>query len=228
MPKATFIMPSIRDTYLGKAVASIQSQTMTDWELILFDNKKDRRLDYDDDRIRVIDCDNCPLVECFNLGTELARSPIIMHHCDDDISFPERAELTVKRIYDGLDMFVGGYIAVSANMKIKYMYNPPDVLDVEHLILRGNNIPLFVAGYRKDRAPKYRPEFPELHDYVFMLDFLKNKIEYSATMTPLAFKICHGEAFGNNKELAKGIETKMLRKLFKSDKLRSQRKLTYL
>jgi len=214
--------------FLNKAVTSILTQTLTDWELIIFNNLKDRNLDYKDDRIKIIDNDNLPLVECLNLGTEMAKSNIIMHHCDDDISMPERAEITYNRINEGAYLFVGSFIAVNENLKLKYMYNPPYNLDLDDLVLRGNTVPLFCAGYRKDKAPRYREGFPMLHDYVFMLDFVKSGMKYASSLTPFALKIHHSLNFNKDKEDIKAYETEKLRDLYRIKELRSERVMTYL
>jgi glycosyltransferase involved in cell wall biosynthesis len=228
MPKVTFIMPTIRNRFINRAILSIMEQTLIDWELIIFNNLIGRQLKFDDKRIRIIDTDNMPLVECLNIGTEMAKSNIIMHHCDDDISYPERAEITYNRITEGSDLFVGGYIAVNENNKIKYAFYPPPSVNLEHIVTRGNNIPLFVAGYRKDKAPKYRLEFPILHDHVFLLELLSKGFNYIATSTPLAMKIHHKEAFNINKESSKEKETIRMRRLFQNDTIRSDRELVYL
>ena len=114
-PKVSVIMPTIRDKYLGKAIQSIFNQTLEDWELIIFNNNPNRKLEYKDSRIKVYDTNNLDLSTCFNRGTEYAKSNIIMHHSVVEHIAQEHADhvALVKAGTAGLDVVIHGSASCS-------------------------------------------------------------------------------------------------------------------
>jgi glycosyltransferase involved in cell wall biosynthesis len=221
-------MPTINTTHLQKAYTSIVNQTLKDWELIVFNNNPKRELKFEDKRVTLIDTDNMPLAKCFNQGTKISRSNIIMHHCDDDISMPHRAEITYNEIRRGADLFCGSFIALDECMKVRHLYNVPDKFDYEFFRKSGCNIPLMVAGYKKNKAPLYREGFPKIHDYVFLMEYHRKGMKYKGSMTPLAFRITGHSSFQQKNFFDKEDENKRVRELFNDPEMRTVRPVAYI
>lgn len=81
--------------YIGQAIESVLSQTLSDFELIVIDDgSKDQTPQvlsrYMDPRIRLITQENRGLASTLNRGIELARGRYIARQDQDDLCFPER------------------------------------------------------------------------------------------------------------------------------------------
>ena len=63
---ATFVMPTINDTFLVKSIGSILWQSVEDWELLVYNNRPSRKLSFEDKRITVINTDNWSIPKCIN------------------------------------------------------------------------------------------------------------------------------------------------------------------
>ena len=100
-PLISVVMPVYNGaSYLLDAVASIQSQSMTDWELICVDDgsqdESGEMLDWfagEDSRIRVQHQANTGIVGALNAGCELARAPLLCRMDCDDVALPDRLKI---------------------------------------------------------------------------------------------------------------------------------------
>jgi len=94
------VMPAYNAArFIGKAVASIQTQTMGDFELIVVDDGStdDTRhiveeLAREDSRIRVINGEHQGISDALNRGIDQARFPWIAIMHADDVALPKRLE----------------------------------------------------------------------------------------------------------------------------------------
>lgn len=97
-PRVSVIIPSYNHSaYLGEAIASVQAQTLTDWELIVIDDgSRDdslaiaRSYARDDARIRVLAQANAGSHATMNRGIGLARAPCVAVLNSDDRFAPGR------------------------------------------------------------------------------------------------------------------------------------------
>ena len=221
-PKVTFAMPTINDEFLGEAIDSILNQTLTEWELFIYNNQVGRKLKSTDERIIIFETPNWQIHECFNHAHRVAKSNILMHQDDDDISFPHRAEITYNEIMRGADLFCGSYVAVNEKGKIKFLFNPSP-FNESMLRYIGGTVPLMCAGYRINRAPYYDDNFPALHDYVFLMKYIRQGGKFSVSSTPLAIKRILKKGFQEQTIEARKKETFKARELFGDFLLRSKR-----
>lgn len=99
IPKISIVMAAYNEErHIGSAIASIQAQTFTDWELIIVnDGSKDRTselaVEYatHDSRIQLINNPhNLGLPRSLNLGIEVANAELIARADADDFNLPER------------------------------------------------------------------------------------------------------------------------------------------
>jgi glycosyltransferase involved in cell wall biosynthesis len=115
-PSISVILPVHNgEPHLADAVASIQRQTLADFELLAID---DRSTDGSaaflqlaasrDPRIRVVASRGRGLVEALNLGLSLARGDLVARMDADDISMPIRFERQAKLLNDSAAIAVVG------------------------------------------------------------------------------------------------------------------------
>jgi glycosyltransferase involved in cell wall biosynthesis len=104
MTVVSVVIPSFRGgKYLREAVASVQAQTLTDWELIIvLDGCDDDLSDIEkaDQRVRVIRQRNRGASIARNVGVSHARSEFVALLDDDDLMLPERLQAQVDAMSD--------------------------------------------------------------------------------------------------------------------------------
>lgn len=97
-PRVSVLLP-VRNAAptLPAALASIKTQTMTDWELLLIDDGSTdetatiaEQHAFDDDRVRVLRQPPLGLVPALARGLAVARGPFIARMDADDVSHPDR------------------------------------------------------------------------------------------------------------------------------------------
>lgn len=185
MPKITFVMPIGRYDYLEAAVKSIFSQTLQDWELIIYNNKN-IHFDVKDKRINVLKTRDWHPAKCYNNAKLIANSPYILIATDDDVSFAERAQIT----YDYLqkyDFFAGSVIETDKDLNPKkYIRVRPYKVEYQRRI--ANTISLPFAGYRRDKVPLFREDFKICYDYLFNLQCGMNGLNIKTSPIPLGLK----------------------------------------
>lgn len=107
-PKISVLMPvRNEERFLGAAIASIQRQALTDWELVAVDDgSTDSTPDIlftaarHDTRIRVVSSSGNGLVSALNRGLAECRSDLVARMDGDDVSHPcrlERQETFLRR-----------------------------------------------------------------------------------------------------------------------------------
>jgi glycosyltransferase involved in cell wall biosynthesis len=104
-PLISIIMPVFNgEKYLHKAIKSILSQTLDDFEFLIIndgstDNTRNIIESYKDERIRLIDNEiNLGLASSLNRGISLSRGVYIARMDADDVSFPERFKRQVEHL----------------------------------------------------------------------------------------------------------------------------------
>lgn len=103
MPIASVVIPSFRGgDYLRESVASVQAQTIDDWELIIVADGLDEDLsDIErDPRVRVFRQRNRGVSIARNVGVGLATSDLVAFLDDDDRSLPDRLRAQVEVMND--------------------------------------------------------------------------------------------------------------------------------
>ncbi|HCN29563.1 MAG TPA: glycosyl transferase family 2 [Verrucomicrobiales bacterium] len=108
MPAVSVLMP-VRDAEgtVMRAVESIQSQSLRDWELVIVnDGSRDatprlleaaRRLD---GRLRVLHLPPCGIAPALNAGLAACRAPCVARMDADDLAHPARLELQLRHMLE--------------------------------------------------------------------------------------------------------------------------------
>jgi glycosyltransferase involved in cell wall biosynthesis len=103
MPIASVVIPTSRGgDYLREAVASVQAQTIDDWEIIIVADGLDEDLsDLErDPRVRVFRQRRRGVSIARNVGVNLATSDLVAFFDDDDRSLPDRLRAQVEVMND--------------------------------------------------------------------------------------------------------------------------------
>ncbi len=111
IPQVSILLPAHNEErYLQAALNSLQSQTLTDWELVAVDDGSDdatprilKTVADSDRRIKVVRCERKGLVAALNTGLEQCQAPLVARMDGDDICHPRRLELQVAFLRDHPD-----------------------------------------------------------------------------------------------------------------------------
>lgn len=104
MPKVTVLMSVFNGgKFLEESVQSILSQTLIDFEFLIFDDgsfdgseKKLDQLSAGDTRVKVVRQKNIGLTKTLNLGLRLARGEYVARMDSDDVAMPDRLQKQVS------------------------------------------------------------------------------------------------------------------------------------
>ncbi|MFX0141218.1 MAG: glycosyltransferase family 2 protein, partial [Candidatus Hodarchaeota archaeon] len=186
-PLISVLLPVYRhEAYLMDAVQSIIRQTYENWELIILEDDSDiHLLDYEnlDSRINVI-----PTIEHYgkwyriNNGLYRSSGQYIAFQDADDISIPQRFELSLKHIGDA-DFLYGDSIYLLSNGTQKYV-RAPEQFDLDYLKQKslGNQGSYFF----KKGLPNY-PEVGYGDDRCWLIECLKTGIKTQYLPLPLYY-----------------------------------------
>lgn len=126
------------EKFINISIASILSQTLTDYELIIInDGSTDSTLSIikglasKDSRIRYVSRDNRGLVDSLNEAIGLASTEIIVRHDVDDLSLPNRLEKQYDYLMQNPEVILVGSSINTVDENYNYLNT--------HKVLIGNN-----------------------------------------------------------------------------------------
>lgn len=104
-----------RAPYLADTVSSVLGQTFTDLELIVVDDgstddTQDVLSRFDDPRLIVVKQENAGVAAARNAGIARARGHFMLVHDDDDIMLPNRVEVQLAALEQGVAGSYGGWV----------------------------------------------------------------------------------------------------------------------
>ncbi len=155
-PRVSIVMPVCNgERFLAETLASVQAQTMTDYELLLIDDgSTDGSLAIaeahaaHDPRVRILQLDHGGIVAARNRALEVARAPLIALWDGDDLCVPER--LAVQLAFLDANPDVGllsayaWHIGESGRRAGVAEFGP--VTREEFLALRASDAPMFAVA----------------------------------------------------------------------------------
>ena len=205
MPEISIIVPVYNVvSYLEKCIASITSQTFTDWELILIDDGSTDgsadiagKLHDKDTRIKIFSKPNGGVSSARNLGLDLAQGKYVMFVDSDDICHPQLLEILYTAAESDTELVMCNYSRFQTEpdfIKIEGCY--PEKLKSRQEIYQSlilNNIlhPPFAKLYLSNIIERHGLRFPiELQlgeDVLFNLSYLRNISRGTYVNLPLYF-----------------------------------------
>jgi glycosyltransferase involved in cell wall biosynthesis len=187
-PKLTFVMPSIYDRFLKEAIESLLSQTMTEFEVIIFDNaKQGRGIKIDDSRFRILETGGWSASRCNNVARDLSNSDILVQAHDDNVSFPERARLMYEMLSGEASL------AYSSCILIDKEGNPTGVCTAEpfdlDIHLKNSSRLIFSwSGWKISDCPDMDETLTIIYDYDFALECALLGKRFAHIVTPLGYE----------------------------------------
>ena len=214
-PLVSVVMPLFEAaSYVGDAVASVQAQTMSEWELIVVDDASTDGgpaivdvIAARDSRVRLVrQPRNRGAAVARNAATERAGGRYIAFLDADDLWDPEKLERQVDFAAKGDHAFTHTWyrrIARDGAALGTVMRAPPRLS--YRASLRANRIGCLTAMYDAERLGKvYAPDIPKRNDYVLWLQLLK-RVEYAHCLPEVlaAYRISPGSISRNKLGLAR-------------------------
>lgn len=210
-PLISVLMPVYKhEAYLMESVHSILSQTVTDFELIILnDNSIGDLLDYHDldGRIKVYEC-SVHKGKWYRIkqGFGLAKGQFIAFQDADDVSIPQRFELSLKNIGDADFLYSD---AISMNKDGTHSYLRCQDLEIENRPL-GNQGSYF---FRKVISIKY-PEIGRGDDWLFVAECFKKGFKFKYLPLPLYYyRDYSGNFRANSNKIKRYFSNRKLRKI---------------
>jgi len=213
-------MPSTGTRFLKEAVDSIRAQTLKEFEVLFFDNTMEGRgLYFGDDRFRVIETNGKSVAWCHNESKILARSPYLIVAHDDDISFPERAEVTLSALKNAHLVWSSSiYIDEQGQYKALYITKP---FDPDEHRAKGCQVNFAFCGYRLTSAPIMINGMNIICDYAFVWSCYLQGLRMQHITAPLGLYRAWGSTSKTKLE-QKHIESERIRKWFGDPDLRRE------
>lgn len=184
-PMISVIMPAYNaEQYIETAIRSVMAQTVTDWELLVLDDRSCdgtcavvENLAVEDSRIRLIRNEqNKGAARVRNQGLDLCRGEYVALLDSDDAWLPEKLERQVERLQvTGAHLCYCSYEVMDGRgEKTRVDYLVPEETDFEKM-LRENVIGCSTVLLRREVIEKYRFNADFYHeDYVLWLQLLKD------------------------------------------------------
>lgn len=189
-PQISIIMPCYNaESYVSEAIASIQSQTFQEWELLVIDDASTdnsqsvvENLVVNDSRIQLFKNEkNLGAGLSRNVGLDHARGRYLVFFDADDICYPTKLEKQIHYMQKEQYAFVfGGYDYVSPG-GIKVGTFMPTVKRVDYnYLLTDCVVAIHTVMLDRQKIPVL-PRFPNIHrrqDFVFWLELLRKYVQY--------------------------------------------------
>ena len=207
-PLVSIVTPSYNsEKYIAETIASVQQQTVTDWELLIVDDAssdatvtKIKRLQAEDSRIKCFSLkENKGPAHARNLGIQKARGKYLTFLDADDLWFPEFLErssteakkhpfvfASYKRLDENIQPYLSDFIVPE---KVNYTD-----------ILKSNSISCLTAFLDIEvLGKKYMPLIKKRQDMGLWLQYLKKTNYAYGIQEPLAIYRIRRDSLSRNK-----------------------------
>ena len=206
MTALTVLLP-VRDgeAYLDAAIASLRSQTFTDFELLVIDDgSRDSTAEIaarhasEDARVQLHPNPRSGIVAALNFGIERARAPLIARMDADDIALPERFERQMARMAVEPDLLVLGTATIridSQGRRLGIEMPPITADEVATVLLRTNPIAHPTIVMRRAAVAAvggYRQAYLRAEDYDLWLRLAEHGRLANIPEPLVQYRIGHG------------------------------------
>lgn len=197
MPLISFVIPVYnKQAHIANCINSVLNQSIEDIEIICVnDCSTDESLDIlyyyrdKDSRIKLIDLvANQGRSNARNIGNKKASASIICVQDADDISYPDRAKLTLDAFKKGIDVLYGGFDHVFSNTKCRVLASELDW--DKNLSTLFNYICHSTMAYKKDKVLKIEYSNGDwsdmgIEDWKLQYDFYKKGYKFGFIREPI-------------------------------------------
>lgn len=135
-----------QERFIGKAIATVVTQTYKNWELIVVNNfstdkTKEVVASFQDPRIRLIDFANNGIIAASrNHAMQKSSGEVIAFLDSDDYWLPEKLQKSLDKLREGFDLICHGefYFQDHNGEFSPHKYGPEAHCTFEHMLLNGN------------------------------------------------------------------------------------------
>jgi len=156
-PALSILLPVYNNRpYLGEAIASIQQQTVTDFELLVIDDGSTdgsaaiaAAAAQRDPRVRLIRQSNSGIVGALNRGLEEARGELIGRMDGDDVAEPERLQRQLAYLAEHPECVIvgtGAWFMDPGGAVVDRVISPASEEEIESRLLQGDGSALIHAS----------------------------------------------------------------------------------
>ncbi len=196
---------------IAESIASVQAQTIPDWELVIVDDASTDRtrevaesLAVGDYRIRVVPQDaNYGVARARNAGLKVARGRYIAFLDSDDLWLPEKLECQLRFMKDsGCAFSYTAYRRFWHDNGISDLVKVPPRINYSDL-LKGNAIPCLTVMIDRQQIPNFEmPSIPH-EDYACWLQILRCGTEAQGLLKDLArYRVSNSSLSGRKQRSA--------------------------
>ncbi len=199
MPKCSFVIPTYcGEAYIAETLESIRNQTIKDIEIIVVNDASpdytDSLMEWylkQDDRIKYhLFETNKGVCEARNYGNQKAESPYIFVSDQDDLSMPNRVEVSLAFMdaHPEIDCITSAFENCDVNGKPVQRYVPEDM--TQELLKSGNFVWFHSSAcYRKKDILElpYREVAGVTDDWVFLDDWTRAGKKFKTLPEVLAY-----------------------------------------
>jgi len=212
-PLISVLLPVYKhEAYLMDAVQSIINQTYQNWELLILNDDPEKYLNFYerlDSRIEVFENDK-HRGKWFqiNCGIKLSAGSYIAFQDADDISMPQRFDISLKEI-NGNDFLYADGICLLPNGKQKYMKSDGNNLTKKPLGCQGT---YFIK--KSDNVPEFEKGINRGDDWIWVVKCIMAGMSMCHLSLPLYYyRDYTGNFRKNSNRLKRYLSNRRLRKL---------------
>lgn len=145
-PLVSVIIPTYNHAHLIlDALISLQNQSIADWEAIVVNNFSEDDTEsvistLNDSRVKVFNFRNNGVIAASrNYGAKQANSELLAFLDSDDVWYPRKLELSLKKIKEGCDLVCHGedWVSIDGDRR-PILYGPSKNTSYENLLFKGN------------------------------------------------------------------------------------------
>lgn len=148
LPEVSVVIPTYNDAvFLEKALSSLVKQTFQNWEALVIDNESFDNTaavikSFCDKRIKSYSIQNSGIIGASrNLGINKAKAKYVAFLDSDDVWFPTKLEICVKKLNEGYDLLCHAEEWFNDRGRIKLVfYGPESSSDYKSLLYNGNKL----------------------------------------------------------------------------------------
>ena len=198
-PAISVIMPTHnRAQFIGEAIASVQNQSFTDWELLIVDDGSSDTTREEvapflaDARIRYFYKTQSGGANSRNYGVERSRAPLIAYLDDDNLYYPDFLFRAVDCLATQPNVdFVYGALVTDAHKLNRQciLWQPFD----REILKKRNFLDTNVIVHRRELIDKYGgwdENFARLADWDIALRFTVHKPAYALNVLATFYRVC--------------------------------------